>query len=69
MSACRFWKLLLRTIALLTFGYAGETGVLEALIDLMFGMGGCFYTIKEIFLREAGNVTGEFSQAFKEDFK
>ena len=63
MSACMFWKLLLRAIALLTFGYAGENGVLEAVIGFMFGMGGCLYTIKEIFFREAGNVTGEFSQA------
>ena len=33
-------RLLLTTIALLTFGYAGETGVLEAGIGFIFGMRG-----------------------------
>ena len=44
---------------MLAFGYAREAGVLEALIDFMCGMGGCFYSIKEMFLSEAGNVAGE----------
>ena len=40
VSACMFWRLSLGTIALLAFGYAGETGVLEALIGFIFGMSG-----------------------------
>ena len=39
-QACRFWKLLLGAIALLAFGYTGVSGVMEALIGFMFGMGG-----------------------------
>ena len=34
---------------MLAFGYAGETGVLEAWIGLIFGMGGWFYILKEIY--------------------
>ena len=40
VSASMFWRLLLRTIAMLAFGYAGETGVLEAGIGFIFGMSG-----------------------------
>ena len=61
--------MLLRTIATLAFGYAGETGVLEARIGFIFGMGGWFCILKEIFMSEAGGVAGECSQAFKEAFK
>ena len=32
VSAGRFWRLLLGTVAMLAFGYAGDTGVLEAWI-------------------------------------
>ena len=59
-------EVLLRTIATLAFGYAGETGVLEARIGFIFGMGDWFCILKEICMCEAGGVAGECSQAFKE---
>ena len=37
VSAGMFWRLLLGTVAMLAFGYAGETDVLEAWIGLIFG--------------------------------
>ena len=40
VSAGMFGRLLLGTITKLAFGYAGETGVLEAQIGFIFGMGG-----------------------------
>merc|ERR1712137_1198369 len=63
-----FWRLLLGTVAMLGFGYAGETGALEAWIGFIFGMFGWFYILKEIFTGEAGGVAGECSQAVKESF-
>ena len=47
-------EVLLRTIATLAFGYAGETGVLEARIGFIFGMGDWFCILKEICMCEAG---------------
>jgi len=63
-----FWRLLLGTVAMLAFGYMGETGALEAWIGFIFGMFGWFYILKEIFTGEAGGVAGECSQAVKEAF-
>jgi len=63
-----FWRLLLGTVAMLAFGYMGETGALEAWIGFIFGMLGWFYILKEIFMGEAGGVAGECSQAVKESF-
>merc|ERR1712045_692899 len=37
-SAAMFWRLFLGTVVMLAFGYAGETGVLEAWIGFFFGM-------------------------------
>merc|ERR1712154_450973 len=56
-----FWRLLLGTVAMLAFGYMGETG-------FVFGLLGWFYILKEIFMGEAGGVAGECSQAVKESF-
>ena len=51
VSAGTFKRWLLGTIAKLAFGYAGETGVLEAWISFSFGMGSWFCILKEIFMR------------------
>merc|ERR1712214_215888 len=63
-----FWRLSVGTVAMLAFGYMGETGALEAWIGFIFGMLGWFYILKEIFTGEAGGVAGECSQAVKESF-
>ena len=55
VSAGRFWRLLLGTIATLAFGYAGDTGGLETWIGFTLGIGGGFYILKENFM---GNLSG-----------
>ena len=52
------WKLLLGTVVMLAFGYAGETNLLEAWIGFFFGMCGWGYILFEIFKRDAGDVCG-----------
>merc|ERR1712107_873021 len=38
VGAMMFWRLLVGTVVMLAFGYAGETGVLPALIGFVIGM-------------------------------
>jgi len=51
-----FWRLLLGTVAMLAFGYAGEAGFLPAFVGFALGMAGWGFILYEIFLGEAGNV-------------
>jgi len=66
-SEC-FWRLFLGTVVMLAFGYAGETGLLEAWIGFFFGMCGWGYILFEIFKGEAGGASGECSAAVKDAF-
>ena len=52
----------------MAFGYAVETGVLEARIGFIFGMGEWLCILKEILMNEAGGAAGKGSQRFKEAF-
>jgi len=54
-----FWRLLLGTVAMLAFGYAGESGFLNAWVGFIFGMLGWGYILYEIILGEAGKVAAE----------
>jgi len=63
-----FWRLFLGTVVMLAFGYAGETGLLEAWIGFFFGMAGWGYILFEIFKGEAGGVSGDCSAAVKDSF-
>merc|ERR1712029_1051535 len=63
-----FWRLLLGTCAMLAFGYAGETGAMEAWMGYIFGLAGRAYILYEIFLGEAGGVAGNCSEAVKDAF-
>merc|ERR1711866_23737 len=40
LSGGMFWRLLLGTVAMLAFGYAGEAGVLDAWIGFVVGLAG-----------------------------
>merc|ERR1711972_581180 len=51
-----FWRLLVGTVAMLAFGYAGETGNIEAIAGFVLGICGWFYILYEIFAGEAGKV-------------
>merc|ERR1712031_30337 len=61
LSAGMFWRLLLGTVAMLSFGYGGETHSLSpfgAWLGFALGFAGWFYILFEIFAGEAGNVAG-----------
>jgi len=51
-----FWRLLLGTVAMLTFGYLGEAGTLNVWAGFALGMAGWFYILYEIFAGEAASV-------------
>jgi len=51
-----FWRLLVGTVLMLAFGYAGEAGFVNAWLGFMFGMAGWGFILFEIFLGEAGQV-------------
>jgi len=54
-----FWRLLLGTVAMLAFGYAGEAGYLPAIVGFVFGMAGWMYILQEIFKGEAGTLAAD----------
>merc|ERR1712113_704501 len=56
LSSGMFWRLLVGTVAMLAFGYAGETGSIEAIAGFVLGICGWFYILYEIFAGEAGKV-------------
>ena len=68
MASDCFWRLFLSTVVMLAFGYAGETGLLEAWIGFFFGMAGWGYILFEIFKGEAGGVAGDCSATMRGSF-
>merc|ERR1711953_880169 len=61
LTAGMFWRLLLGTVAMLSFGYGGEThslGPFGAWLGSVLGLSGWGYILFEIFAGEAGNVAG-----------
>jgi bacteriorhodopsin len=56
LSAGMFWRLLVGTVCMLAFGYAGESQAISALTGFVLGMAGWFYILYEIFYGEAGQV-------------
>jgi len=51
-----FWRLLIGTVAMLLFGYMGETHAINALAGFVLGCFGWFYILNEIFNGEAGKL-------------
>jgi len=64
ISGMMFWRLLLGTVAMLAFGYAGETKVCDPVAGFVLGMCGWFYILYEIFNGEAGKVASKEAGAF-----
>jgi len=62
-----FWKLLIGTVLMLTFGYTGEAHLCPggAWVGFAGGMCGWFFILFEIFGGEAGTVAGELGSANK----
>merc|ERR1719152_805962 len=64
-----FWRLLLGTVVMISFGYAGEEKWIAPLIGFVGGMCGWFFILFEIFMGEAGGTAGECSPAVAGSFK
>merc|ERR1712066_706972 len=65
ISAGMFWRLLLGTVAMLTFGYAGEAHFLDAWVGFICGLAGWFFILYEIFMGEAGSVAASSDKVNK----
>merc|ERR1711912_229174 len=50
LGAGMFWRLLIGTVLMLAFGYAGESGALDAWIGFVVGLAGWAFILFEIFL-------------------
>jgi bacteriorhodopsin len=51
-----FWRLLIGTVAMLTFGYMGENHIINAVVGFVLGCAGWGYILAEIFVGEAGKM-------------
>merc|ERR1719171_2012521 len=58
ISGGMFWRLLLGTVVMLAFGYAGEAKFVNAWLGFAIGMAGWGFILFEIFMGEAGKVAG-----------
>merc|ERR1711948_247640 len=58
LSGGMFWRLLLGTVAMLAFGYAGEAGFIPPMVGFVLGMFGWGFILYEIFMGEGGEVAG-----------
>jgi len=68
VSSAMFWKLLLGTVVMLGFGYAGEVSVVPAMIGFIGGMCGWGFILYEIFLGEAGGSAADCSESVSSSF-
>ena len=70
ISSMGFWKLLVGTVLMLAFGYAGETGAIDKYLGFGCGMLGWFFILFEIFAGESGNACMNYgvSDAVKQSF-
>jgi len=58
ISGGMFWRLLLGTVIMLAFGYAGESKMMNPWAGFGVGMAGWAFILYEVFLGEAGSVAG-----------
>merc|ERR1712151_1034058 len=65
-----FWKLLIGTVLMLAFGYAGESGAINAWIGFGLGMCGWGFILFEIFAGESGKASqgGNVSAAVQQSY-
>merc|ERR1711985_50310 len=68
VSSAMFWKLLLGTVVMLTFGYLGEVHALPGLCGFVGGMCGWAFILFEIFAGEAGGTAKDCSPAVASSF-
>jgi len=67
-SAAMFWKLLIGTVMMLSFGYCGEILVLPKAVGFAGGMCGWAFILFEIFAGEAGGTAADCSPAVASSF-
>ena len=58
-----FWKLLLGSIAMLVFGFAGETGLMGVTLAFILAMAGWAFIVWEIFKGEASQINANLANA------
>merc|ERR1712013_494272 len=70
VSQGMFFRLLLGTVAMLAFGYAGEAQFIPPLVGFVLGLAGWAFILFEIFAGEAGKVAagGEVNKYVQQSF-
>merc|ERR1712227_1053363 len=63
-----FWKLLIGTVAMLSFGYAGETKNMSPWAGFGCGLAGWGFILFEIFAGESAQASGQSSSAVQQSF-
>merc|ERR1711976_381167 len=63
-----FWRLLIGTVLMLAFGYAGESKSMNAWAGFILGLAGWGFILNEIFAGESANASGQCSAAVKQAF-
>jgi bacteriorhodopsin len=58
-----FWRLLVGSIVMLAFGYAGETGMMGVTMAFVLAMAGWGFIVWEIFKGEASQINAGLSNA------
>jgi len=65
ISGGMFWRLMIGTVCMLTFGYCGESSMLPAWGGFIAGLAGWAYILNEIFAGEAGQVAAKSQRVNK----
>merc|ERR1712124_201690 len=68
ISSLMFWKLLVGTVFMLAFGYAGEAQFVNPWIGFALGMCGWGFILFEIFAGESASASGQSSSAVQQSF-
>merc|ERR1711933_214367 len=65
-----FWRLLVGTVAMLAFGYAGETKSVDPWLGFALGLAGWAFILFEVFAGESAQASGarNVSDAVKQSF-
>merc|ERR1712054_377968 len=68
IGAAGFWKLLIGTVAMLAFGYAGESGAINAWAGFALGLCGWGFILFEVFMGESAQASGNVSDAVNQSY-
>merc|ERR1712178_623396 len=61
ISPAGFWKLLIGTVLMLSFGYAGESGAINAWAGFALGLCGWGFILFEVFMGESATASNDGS--------